>query len=298
MSEWGNILDWGIDVVLWFQQFSPLLDLPFKSLTALGDLAFFLVFMPLVYWCLDRGTGVRLLILFLLSAHLNTALKALAHQPRPFQYDPRVKPLVAAGGGGLPSGHTQGAVVVQGYLGARLRNTKMWILAGFLMVAIPLSRLYLGVHFPTDLLGGYILGGVLLVLYLRYGGRVETWLVQKGIRWQMAAAIGVPIILIIFSPQDVPHALDSGGVLLGVLPGIILERRWVRFCSGGRLWSQTIRFAAGIGGLIALWMGLNLLFAAVEPAAISRILRSALVGLWCALGAPWLFVRLRLADCD
>ncbi len=298
MSKWAHILDWGIEAVLWFQQFSPTLDLPFKGLTALGNLAFFLVFMPLIYWCLDRGAGARLLILFLLSVYLNTVLKVLADQPRPFQYDPRVRPLVDAGGGGWPSGHTQGAVVVWGYLAAQIRNTKMWIFAGFLMIAIPLSRLYLGVHFPTDLFGGYVIGAALLILYLRYGGRVETWLVRKGIIWQMTAAIAVPLILIFFNPPGAPYVLNTGGVLLGVAPGIILERRWVRFCSGGNLLSQTLRFAAGIGGLIALWLGLSALIAATEPAAFLRMVRSALVGLWCALGAPWLFVRLKLAEAE
>lgn len=38
-----DIVDWGVDIIRWFQQFSPTLDLPFKSLTFLGNLEFFLV---------------------------------------------------------------------------------------------------------------------------------------------------------------------------------------------------------------------------------------------------------------
>ena len=91
-------LDWGIEVVLWLQQFSPALDQPFKSLTFLGNLEFFLVFMPLIYWCIDRRMGARLLVLFLISAYANAIAKVVADQPRPFQYDPRVKPLVHAAG--------------------------------------------------------------------------------------------------------------------------------------------------------------------------------------------------------
>jgi len=91
----------------------------------------------------------------------------IVDQPRPFQYDSRVKALVHAGGGGLPSGHTQSAVAVWGYLASQVRSRKLWILAGFLMIGIPVSRLYLGVHFPTDLLGGYILGALLLILFLK-----------------------------------------------------------------------------------------------------------------------------------
>ena len=116
------MLDWGVEVVLWFQQFSPALDLPFKSLTFLGNLEFFLILMPLIYWCLDRRMGARLLILFLISAYINSVAKVIADQPRPFHYDSRIKALVHAGGGGLPSGHTQSAVVVWGYLASQARR--------------------------------------------------------------------------------------------------------------------------------------------------------------------------------
>ena len=53
-----SVLNWGIDVVLWFQQFSPALDLPFKVLTSLGDKEFYLLLMPagiLVYQSSGRG---------------------------------------------------------------------------------------------------------------------------------------------------------------------------------------------------------------------------------------------------
>ncbi len=293
-----DILDWGIEVVLWFQQFSPALDLPFKGLSFLGNLEFFLIFMPLIYWCLDRSTGARLLILFLFSAYLNSVAKVLAHQPRPFQYDPRVKPLVHAGGGGLPSGHTQGAVVVWGYLASQIRSWKIWVIAGFLMIAIPVSRLYLGVHFPTDLFGGYILGALLLVLYLRLALNVEAWLVEKGIIWQTAAAVVLPIVLILINPQGSHYALSAGGALWGFAAGIMLERRWIKFDCAGSPISKVLRFSIGVLVLIGIWLGLRIAFSGLEPAALFRVVRYACVGLWVALGAPWFFVRLRLVETE
>lgn len=292
----ANVLDWGIEVVLWFQQFSPGLDLPFKSLTFLGNLEFFLIFMPLIYWCCDRAAGARLLILFLISAYLNTIAKVLLDQPRPFQYDPRVKPLVPASGGGLPSGHTQGAVVVWGYLAARVRQAWMWGLAGFLMIGIPMSRLYLGVHFPTDLIGGYILGAVLLVVYLQFASKAEAWLVQKGIAWQLIVATFLPIVFILISPAGAVNSLNAAGILLGFAPGIILERRWIKFCSGGSLVRRLLRFVVGLIVIFVIWMGLKMAFSGWEPASLYRVVRYALVGLWGGFGAPWLFVRLKLAE--
>jgi membrane-associated phospholipid phosphatase len=298
MSKPEEILDWGIDVVLWFQQFSPALDLPFKSLTFLGNLEFFLILMPLIYWCLDRRMGARLLILFLISAYINSVAKVIADQPRPFQYDSRVKALVHAGGGGLPSGHTQSAVVVWGYLASQAGRRMLWILAGFLMIAIPMSRLYLGVHFPTDLLGGYILGILLLGLYLQSVLKVETWLIQKGLLWQIGLAVVLPILFIYVNPKGSIDALNAGSVLLGFAPGIILERRWIRFCAGGKPLRRILRFIPGFIVLIGIWMGLRIAFAGMEPVALFRVVRYALVGLWCTLGAPWLFVRLRLAETE
>ncbi len=292
----ANVLDWGIEVVLWFQQFSPGLDLPFKSLTFLGNLEFFLIFMPLIYWCCDRAAGARLLILFLISAYLNTIAKVLLDQPRPFQYDPRVKALVPASGGGLPSGHTQGAVVVWGYLAAWVRQAWMWGLAGFLMIGIPISRLYLGVHFPTDLIGGYILGAVLLVVYLQFASKAEAWLIQKGIAWQLIVATFLPIVLILISLAGAVNSLNAAGILLGFAPGIILERRWIKFCSGGNLVRRLLRLVVGLIVIFAIWMGLKMAFSGWEPASLYRVVRYALVGLWGGFGAPWLFVRLKLAE--
>ena len=293
-----DILDWGIEVVLWFQQFSPALDLPFKSVTFLGNLEFFLLFMPLIYWCIDRRMGARLLVLFLISAYVNAIAKLVAGQPRPFQYDSRVQPLVHAAGGGLPSGHTQGTVVVWGYLVSQHRSGILLVIAVFLMIAVPISRLYLGVHFPTDLLGGYFLGALLLTLYLRFALKVETWLVSKGVIWQTAVAVILPIILFWVSPQGSRYALSACGALLGFLPGIVLERRWIRFCSDGSLLKRSVRFIVGLVVLLGIWLGLRFAFSELEPMSLLRVVRYACVGLWGALGAPWLFVRLKLAKTE
>ena len=52
----------------------------------------------------------------------------------------------------------------------------------------------------------------------------------------------------------------------------------------------------GVFVLIGLWLGLRIAFHQLEPADVYRVYRYALVGLWGGLGAPWLFVRLRLAE--
>jgi membrane-associated phospholipid phosphatase len=290
-----SLLDWGIDVVLWFQQFSPTLDFPFKTLTFMGNIEFYMLLMPLIYWSIDRRTGTGLFILLLFSSYINAVAKVIADQPRPFNYDPRVKLLGHAGGGGLPSGHTQNAVVVWGYLAAWRGKVIGWCVAGFLMIGIPLSRVYLGVHFPTDLLGGYLLGALILMLFLWVAPRLEKWLVQKGFAWQLGLSLVLPTLLIFMNPTGNRYVLSMIAAFMGITTGFVLERRFVRFSAYGVLWKRVGRYLLGVCILFGLWGGLRIAFSAMEPAAISRFIRYFLVGLWGGFGAPWLFVRLKLA---
>lgn len=288
-----GILDQGIDAIVWLQQFSPLLDVLFRCLTFLGDKEFFLIFLPFCYWSLDRRVGARLTIFFLISAYINSITKVLCHQPRPFEYSDRVRGIVPAGGHGFPSGHTQATVLIWGYLAACFRRFWLWGLAVALMCLVPLSRLYLGVHFPTDLVGGYWLGAVMLFIAIGPALRLQTWLRQCDPGWQLAAAVLLPIGLMALFPDK--SGVTAMATLTGFGVGLIAESRWVRFECDGDWRRRGLRFLLGGIILFILWAGLGRVFASLEPKMLFRFIRYALTGLWAAWGAPWAFVRLGLA---
>lgn len=245
---------------------------------------------------MDKRTGERLACLFLLSACLNAAAKELIDQPRPFEYDSRVKALVRAEGGGLPSGHTQHAVVVWGTLAMRLGRPWPWAIAVLLMIGIPLSRLYLGVHFPTDLLGGYLLGALLLLLHAWLGPRVEAMMAARNLAWRLLTAIILPSLLILLLPSGTGPGLSAGAALMGMAVGLVLEHHWVGFESGGPWGKRVSRFLIGMAVSVGLWAGLKSAFLPLEPEALFRFIRYGLLGLWISLGAPWVFCRLGLVD--
>lgn len=289
-----RVLDWGVDVVLWFQQASPQFDAFFAFFTFLGDEEFYLLALPLIYWSINRAVGVRLMVVFLLSGLVNQVSKHLAGQPRPFQYDPRVEEIVVADGFGLPSGHTQSAVVVWGYLASVARKKWVWAVAGALMVLTPLSRIYLGVHFPTDVLGGYVLGVAILWIWLRYGTRLEEWFFEQETIHQLILITAVPALAMAIWPTE--EMVTGGGTMVGIGAGLVLERRLVGFDVAGSLLQRTWRFLFGLVVLAGLWLGLRVAFDGLEPAIILRLLRYALVGFWGAVGAPWAFLKLGLAS--
>ncbi|MBN1486273.1 MAG: phosphatase PAP2 family protein [Anaerolineae bacterium] len=290
-----NILDWGIQIVLWFQQFSPTLDFPFKAITFLGEETFLLVFLPLFYWCIDRALGARLGVLFLVADYIGGWAKVLTDQPRPFQYDTRVKMIFETTGKAFPSLHTINAVIIWGYLATQLRRLWLWIIAGVLMVLIPLSRMYLGLHFPTDLLGGYIIAGTLLWFYLRFDPVVEKWLQEQGLKWQLGLAISTPFLLLLLLPTGDEIGVTAAAMLLGSGVGFVLEGWWVRFDTQGTVGKKALRMVIGGIGMFVLRLGLKAAFGGLEPVMVFRFVRYTLIGLWFSVIAPWLFVKLGLA---
>jgi hypothetical protein len=215
-------------------------------------------------------------------------------QPRPFQYDSRVRPLDALETGGFPSGHTQNTTVIWLYLARTYGRGWLWTLALLLLILVPLSRMYMGLHFPTDILGGFVLGLVVLTLFQRLQPPVERWLGRQALLPQLGVAVVPPLILPLLLPGNDENAIAATGTLLGLGIGLALERRFIRFVVASG-WSRRILcFVVGFLVLLVLYVGLRLLVGDLTPEPFWRYVRYVPIGLWVAYGAPWLFVRLKL----
>ncbi len=290
------IWQWGLEFIRTIQLVQgPTLDAIFETITFLGEEEFFLILLPLMFWCVDFTVGARLALAYLLSVYVNTGLKDLFAHPRPFELDPTVK-LHDIGGYGLPSGHSQSAVVVWGTIAAGFRKAWLWVVAILLMVLMGFSRIYLGVHFPTDVLGGWAVGAVFLAAYLALEPRFTAWLKQAGLAVQLALAVFVPLALLLLHPTK--DTGSSMAVLMGMGAGVALTRQVAPFSADGPLWQRAVRFLVGVVGLLVLYVGLTRVFPAEGESLyfVMRVVRYALVGLWVGLGAPWVFRKLRLTS--
>ncbi len=289
------ILEWGLDLITEIQQFhGPVLDDVFRIITFLGTEMFYLLLLPLLIWCVDFRLGGRVAIFLLLSSYMNSNLKDLFCQPRPFQIDPTVK-LSDAWGCGLPSGHAQSSVIVWGSLAIWMRRPWFWILALGLMFVIGFSRIYLGVHFPTDVLAGWMIGTLLLGLYSVTHLRVERWL--AGLRFGTGVTLALAVPLVLLFPHPTRHTTSTLASLAGFGVGLVLTKQYISFSPSGPFWQRVSRFLVGGTIILALYFGLKILFPGEESALylVFHFTRYFSIGIWAGFGGPWLFRRLRLA---
>jgi len=294
-------LTWGIGVVLALQALStPTLDATFLAITQFGSAEFALLVVPLVYWCIDKRFGIRLAFLFLASVLANAVLKALFNTPRPYQVDSRVRLIGPEElSPGFPSGHAQFATTVWGALAWRAQRRQVWSLAIVIMVLVAVSRVYLGVHFPHDVLGGMLFGAIALLIFARVETAWSVRLAALPFGAHVALALVVPLMsLVVVANRD---WVAATGTLSGLWIGYAVERRWVHFAVTGSTGQRALRFIAGILVVAAIYFGLRVTFGAVAGVEetplwyILRYVRYGLVGLWASGLWPLIAVRVRLA---
>ena len=322
------ILAWGINFVIAIQHSAPWLQAPAQFFSFLGNEEFFFFVLPLLYWCVDVRLGVRVAIILTLSNSVNHFFKLAFHQPRPFWVSTEVQPGVQETSYGLPSGHAQHAAAVWGTIGSAGKTWLRWLTAAVILL-IGLSRIVLAVHFPTDVLLGWIIGGVVLWAFLKWEAPVLAWFN----RFTLARKIGLAFIasmliwivalagLALVPPSDPPEwestaarffppeagqtatdPRDSGGpvgaagTFFGLVAGVILLFRQTSFDPRVVWWKRLARAVIGILGVAIVWLGLRMVFPR-DTALVSQVLRFAryaVTGLWIAYGAPRLFARLGL----
>ena len=168
-----------IGILNWIQTLhNPVGDVFFPFITKFGDAGIFWIVVAIVLLVIPktRKTGAIMAAAFLVDVILcNGLLKNLVARVRPFDVNPSVHLLVAKPHDySFPSGHTalSFAAVTALYLAG---EKKVWKPALVLAVLIAISRLYLYMHYPTDVLGGIVIG--ILCGYLGY--KIVMWIQSK-----------------------------------------------------------------------------------------------------------------------
>jgi membrane-associated phospholipid phosphatase len=329
LPEPHEILRWGIEVIKIIQKVeNPHLTALIKFITELGTEKFYIPAILFIFWWIDEKRGLRLGIIIIISAWLNSFAKSIFKQPRPFSLDPSLG-LAYEPSYGAPSGHAQmsltfwipiAAWCANFWTKSPVRRFFIWALAILFILLIGFTRLYLGVHFPSDLFAGWLLGAIVLAIFylserLVNKPPVEEFYKTLSPRFKNIAAAITALAMNSFYPAD----KSLSALLLGFCLGYSIMRRSFPFHAQGSingkkpgLMIMILRSLTGFSGLIFIYIGLRLilpgegsLFKEIplwggfshlyEP---GRFIRYGFLGLWASAGAPMVFRRLHLASND
>lgn len=249
----------------------PLLDDVMLAVTSLGEETAFLVIALIVFWCVDKRKGYYLLAVGFFGTISNQFLKLSCRVPRPWVRDPEFtiveRAREAADGYSFPSGHSQLAVGTFGSL-ARCEKRRwlrlVWIAAA---VLVPFSRMYLGVHTPSDVLVGSGMA-LLMAALLRPVFFADD---EKPAKATLALLILVSVVFLLYVEQwDFPadmdaHNMESGyknaytmlGCTIGAAIVYAADRRKLNFPVEACWWAQLLKIVGGLVLVLLVKSGLK-----------------------------------------
>lgn len=174
---------------------------------------FTLIFVAAIMYLFNRKEGISLLFILIISGIVNTVLKNTFLLPRPCHLDPSVGILCSLTYG-FPSGAAQTATIIAGAAFAKCRKNSLKVIAAIFAIFLCFSRVYLGLHFFTDILGGICVGIGLLVIYLKLFPLLEK-------HWAIVGFVLAFLILLLGGEKMFYQA----GLLLGLAAGFLFAKQ-------------------------------------------------------------------------
>jgi len=274
---------WQYDLIVWLQSHhAVILDRMAVACSYLGNESFYFAALPVLILAVDRVLGMRLAYVFFTSMYLNAWLKSYYHIARPIGVPGiRSGDVSSATGLSMPSGHAQGTMTFFTAIALWLRRPVAFLVALLLSLAVGISRVYLGLHWPMDVVIGWAAG--LGVGY--FGWQIGRWWTYRGVPFGVSVALAVlfPAVLLVFA-RDVTSSVYAVFLLVGGA-GSAIEKRFLRTSIDPVLWKRVAAGVIALGGVVAVQLAVQAHLE--EP--LWQYVRAAAVATWATVLAPWLF---------
>ena len=241
---------------------SPFGDALMSLITHLGEETLFMVVSLIFFWCIDKHRGYYLLFTGFCGTVCIQFFKMIFRIPRPWVLDPNFTIVESARaeatGYSFPSGHTQIAVNLYGGMARSSKRRLMQIGGVVIFLLIALSRMYLGVHTPLDVLVSLAIGITLvLVLYpIIERSRTEPKLMYAVIAIFLVLTLGNLLFVELYRfPADMDaanlvNARETAWKLLAAVSGMCLiypiDRKWIQFETKAVWWAQILKLLGGL----------------------------------------------------
>ena len=277
----------------------PILNDFMLAITYLGDEIAFLVVALILFWCCDKRTGYYLLSVGFLGTILNQFMKLWFRVPRPWVLDENFTIIEqareGASGYSFPSGHTQSAVGTFGSIAYSIKNKVIRWLCVALMILVPFSRMYLGVHTPLDVAVAAVMA-LFFVLALKpivFSENRCVFPIFLGIMLAVSMGFLLFVELYPFPTNIDPHNMASGlknaytllGSLLGLVVVYAVDERFLHFSVRAIWWGQILKVVIGLTLVLLVKNGLRAPLDALLGSLAGRSVRYFLIVV--AAGVVW-----------
>ncbi len=237
---------WEPGVITFLQsRVTPFLQKLFEAFTFFGDEYAIILIIGFLYWGYKKDLGKKIGLYFVSALVTSVALGNIIKRRRPYFDHDEIKCLkprsdqgdpydIAIQGFSFPSGHSTNAVSTYAALGFNVRNKALKVFLFLIPLLIGLSRVILGVHYPTDILGAWAISALLILLISSIKNQYIVYL--------LIVLIG--IVGCFFSKSA--DFFSSFGIALGIIAGFIFEEKLVHFENTKKVWLMILRTLGGL----------------------------------------------------
>lgn len=267
---------------------TPLLDTLFRVITNAGSEPVYIFLASLIFWCINKKTGIRAMYLIMFSAYTALIAKGLFSMPRPPDYLHKV----TENNFGFPSGHAQVSSGFWGYLGIRSKKQLIIMVGAVMVILVSLSRLYLGVHYLGDVTGGIIFGLMVAFISYRKEAGILKVINKQSRNSKYLIALFLPLILILaatFQGSLLEQQIELGLVMASIGVGYLLEEEKIRFKDAKNKEQKVKRASIGILFLGSIYL-ISWILSLTFP-VFAYIIYVAL-GFSSVFFVPWVFVKI------
>ncbi len=274
-----------LEIIKFIQKMvSPFADIIFKFITMMGEEFLIIPVIAFIYWCVDKNKGIYVMESVVSSITMGNIAKDIIRAPRPIG-QPGIRSIrtETATGYSMPSIHSINISSLFTSLNILKSNLTFKIISVIVVFSVGISRLYLGVHYPSDVLWGIVIGFVLPFGFAAIFEYIRNEILISGV------LTAVFTLGFLFNPTA--DFYKSYGLCLGLFLGIVIEKKAVNFGMPKTKFIRNFRFFFGL----LLTLSLNWVMSKYLPMTNNYmyIVKYGVLSIFTVGIYPWIFKKMK-----
>ncbi|HHI3609890.1 TPA: phosphatase PAP2 family protein [Bacillus anthracis] len=256
-----------------------------KLVSIIANETLYLIVISISYWCISKRKAFHMIVMLCFSRYIGIMVKEFMKIPRPYTYD-GIEALYekSAAGYSFPSTHVQLSTTFWGSFMILCKKRIVWIIGIIFIILVAISRLYLRVHWLSDIIGAVLFSVIVVYLYKK----VTMELSDRKFILLQRIILAVSLIMYVMTSQV--DNLKLLGVLTGSTIGIMLENHFINMNESNDFKMQVVKTVLGLSIMLIM----QFILKKVIPDMY--YLRYAVTGITITFLCPFIFHMLRLKN--